>query len=394
MFHNVMTDSGQPATQDHQLVRYNKTKERLTNLHNKCKILINMKAIRDLLFIKCALMKTQLAKELFVLEIEQSRESYIPTELAQDHLPMNFWYYDAILMFVQDLVSQETKDLHTFKNTFRLNFYQEADFQTKMLRALGLASTDSKLTFKHQIVNEIASTVFTHSKSHHAKALQRSRYVMIDDDVNRLQEHFQRTTRNLQEELQRLQVVSGGHNEIQQLQKQMRQNARNLILRYCCAAEINKMRQKLLIIKSSFLGKLQYLKALGRKNELMIKAESWIDENLEVLYENYRSSLKNKKQKKRTLSYRETLFKDEIEAEKAFQIKRQLKTKLLERLETLLKRRVQETRVRSIQLIKDKSRPTEEYQAKVRFIETSIEKDIRYLATRSRENIMKSLNDK
>lgn len=130
MFHNVMTSegAGPPQTQDHQLVRYNKTKERLTNLHNKCKILINMKAIRDLLFIKCALMKTQLAKELFVLEIEQSRESYIPNELAQDHLPMNFWYYDAILMYVQDLVSQETKDLHTFKNTFRLNFYQEENF--------------------------------------------------------------------------------------------------------------------------------------------------------------------------------------------------------------------------------------------------------------------------
>lgn len=153
------------------------------------------------------------------------------------------------------------------------------------------------------------------------------------------------------------------------------------------------MRQKLLIIKSSFLSKLQYLKALGRKNELMIKAESWIDRNLEVLYENYMQSLKNKKTKKRTLSYRETLFKDEIEAENAFKIKRQLKTKLLERLETLLKRRVQDSRRRSIQTIKDRSRPTEEYQAKVRFIETSIEKDIRYLATRGKHSLLNELNN-
>ena len=59
MFNNVQTGpGGPPAAQDHLLVRYNKTKERLTNLHNKCKLLINMKAIRDLLFIKCALMKT------------------------------------------------------------------------------------------------------------------------------------------------------------------------------------------------------------------------------------------------------------------------------------------------------------------------------------------------
>ena len=50
--------------------------------------------------IKCALLKVQLAKELFVLEIEQSRESYVLNEITMDNLPMSFWYYDAILLTV------------------------------------------------------------------------------------------------------------------------------------------------------------------------------------------------------------------------------------------------------------------------------------------------------
>lgn len=70
-----------------------------------------------------------------------------------------------------------------------------------MMRLFGFSSSENKLTFRHQIVNEIATNTFMHSKSHHSKALQRSRYVMIDDDVERLQEHYQRTSRNLQEEL-------------------------------------------------------------------------------------------------------------------------------------------------------------------------------------------------
>ena len=83
------------------------------------------------------------------MEIEQGREAYVPAELTMDHLPMTFWYYDAILVFVQDLISPETKDLYTFKNTFRLNFYQHENFTTKLLQCLGVTSDKEKLTFKH-----------------------------------------------------------------------------------------------------------------------------------------------------------------------------------------------------------------------------------------------------
>ena len=77
-----------------------KTRQSLMNLYSKCKILINFKAIKNELYIKAALMKLQVAKELFVLDIEQGSEAYVPPELTVDLMPMSFRFYDAILVLV------------------------------------------------------------------------------------------------------------------------------------------------------------------------------------------------------------------------------------------------------------------------------------------------------
>lgn len=54
-------------------------------------------------------------------------------------------------------------------------------------------------------------------------ALQKSRYVMMDNDIDRLQRHYSYTATNLQEELDKLQVVrGGGQSENTVIQKQMR----------------------------------------------------------------------------------------------------------------------------------------------------------------------------
>jgi len=65
-----------------------------------------------------------------------------------------------------------------------------------MLEKLGIVdapidSTDvNKLTFRHAIVNEKNSSEINHTMSLHAKSLQKSRYLSIDDDIQRLQLHF------------------------------------------------------------------------------------------------------------------------------------------------------------------------------------------------------------
>lgn len=58
--------------------KYKMVRESLTHLYNKLNILINFKALGSVLFIKCCLRKMQTARELFVLEIEQGREAFVP----------------------------------------------------------------------------------------------------------------------------------------------------------------------------------------------------------------------------------------------------------------------------------------------------------------------------
>ena len=42
-------------------------------------------------------------------------EVLIPYELSQDHLPMSYRYYDAILQFIQDSVTQDRRDFQRVK---------------------------------------------------------------------------------------------------------------------------------------------------------------------------------------------------------------------------------------------------------------------------------------
>ena len=64
------------------------------------RLLINMKAICGILYIKAIIKRVELSKYLFIHEIEQGQEVYIPQELSQDNLPPSFRYYDPILAFI------------------------------------------------------------------------------------------------------------------------------------------------------------------------------------------------------------------------------------------------------------------------------------------------------
>lgn len=61
------------------------------------------------MMLKALINKIKYAKQMFVLEIEQSKEAYIPHELSNDDLPCSFWYYDACLQQVQELIDTDKK---------------------------------------------------------------------------------------------------------------------------------------------------------------------------------------------------------------------------------------------------------------------------------------------
>ena len=122
-------------------------------------------------------------------------------------MPINFWYYDPILNFVQEYVSQDSKDFHVFKNMFRLNFYEQENMKARILEKIGFAEKpgefSNKLTYKYQVLNEPENQGINHHISSQVLTLQKSRYLIIDDDVDRLQEHFKIQSNNLRTEIAR-----------------------------------------------------------------------------------------------------------------------------------------------------------------------------------------------
>ena len=102
-------------------------------LYSTLKFLVNMKALHGVFMLKALLAKMQVAKQLFILEIEQGHEAYIPNELSCDNLPCSFWFYDACLQQAQNLVNDEKKKYAMFKNHYQLSFYQKNDFKKEIL---------------------------------------------------------------------------------------------------------------------------------------------------------------------------------------------------------------------------------------------------------------------
>lgn len=93
-----------------------------------------------------------------------------------------------------------------------------------------------KLTFKHQVVNKKSFYEINHHHSHHCKALQRSRYIMVEDDMTRLRQQFEIQTEAAQQELQKTEVIGGGGAGVNH-QKRKTQN--QLIISFCRSREVN-----------------------------------------------------------------------------------------------------------------------------------------------------------
>ena len=70
---------------------------------------INLRAISGISLIEAHLKKIKLAKEMFILEIEDNKEVIIPQVLGQTRLPLSFKFYDPILAIVNEGVSSETR---------------------------------------------------------------------------------------------------------------------------------------------------------------------------------------------------------------------------------------------------------------------------------------------
>ena len=63
-------------------------------------LLVQLRVARGVIYLRALLKKIEIAKELFLLELQEGKDVLIPVELRQDCLPASFRYYDSILRFV------------------------------------------------------------------------------------------------------------------------------------------------------------------------------------------------------------------------------------------------------------------------------------------------------
>ena len=73
---------------------------------------INLKALKGIIMLNAMLKRIKLQKELFVLDIEDGNEIYIPSALTQDRLPYSFRFYDPIIALINENISENRREFY------------------------------------------------------------------------------------------------------------------------------------------------------------------------------------------------------------------------------------------------------------------------------------------
>ena len=121
----------------------------------KVRFMLAVGGLIDIFYIKCMLRKISLMKKMFVLELEQGQEVFIPKDLTCDNYPISYHYYDPIIQIVNHFFSAESRLYFTLRTQFNLSRLKEADWQKKILVYLGVYEHEDarKLTYKHSLIN-------------------------------------------------------------------------------------------------------------------------------------------------------------------------------------------------------------------------------------------------
>ena len=123
VFRDVKID-GKPLYENsldmHQLVKQKMEKNILTSTYRKFKLILGMKILQGSLYLKVMLKLIEVAKKLFVYDMEQGGEVYIMSELSQESVPMSLRYYDPILKIVQEDCCAVRNDIFLIQNEFTM----------------------------------------------------------------------------------------------------------------------------------------------------------------------------------------------------------------------------------------------------------------------------------
>ena len=144
----------------------------------------NLRCVDRILLIKIRLKLIELSKQLLNFDISLGSEVFIPKDLQQYKLPLSYLFYDPIIAIIQDRISDERNEFFFSKNSVKVEQFKSYSVKEKVINKL--LKDDCKATFKYEVVNKKYSVDIDYNESDHTMALQRSQYLVIDQEVNSL----------------------------------------------------------------------------------------------------------------------------------------------------------------------------------------------------------------
>ena len=105
IFNDVVVDDLNMYEQRSDRVKLQMKFKRMTYSHEltKVKFMLGVGGLMDIFYLKSVIKKIQLKKQLFVLELEQGQEVFIPNELSVESYPPTFTYYDPVIQIINHL---------------------------------------------------------------------------------------------------------------------------------------------------------------------------------------------------------------------------------------------------------------------------------------------------
>lgn len=173
------------------------------------------------------------------------------------------------------------------------------------------------------------------------------------------------------------------------LSAEFRNDARNLILRYCPDYEINLKRQQILHLKSTFLNKICFMKIIGKKLLLMQRVDMYIQSNIEDIYRQYIKQHPRKINANKSVY--EVVMQDDLKREEEEYAKAKLHSKMMDIIEQWLQRKVIQLRLEFIKDVRTKNESNLHYYTKNYFMDTGIEKHIKWYSKGRRIDIREIL---
>ena len=98
-------------------LKYKHNKAMAGELYRKLDMLLYLKALKGVLFIKTKLMQIEIAKQLFILDLEQGFEVVIHRELRNKNYPMSYRYYDFIINYALKNISRRKRMKYSFESS-------------------------------------------------------------------------------------------------------------------------------------------------------------------------------------------------------------------------------------------------------------------------------------